>query len=327
MRFSRLALGALVAVGLVAGPTLAGTERAARADGIVLDRIVAVVNDEIILRSELEEQLRLDPRLQQAIQELGPNPTPQQIELEVREMRVLKLDELINERLVLQEAERFQITATDQQLQAYLQNLATSNGLASVAELRGLVEQSGEFGTWEEYTSALRKQIIVYQVEGLLAPVSVTDAQVRDYYRKMSKGEDAKVEVVRFDFRPADDAPKAKDAAYTLAKRTVSRLSAGVPEDKIGEELGKDSGVVSIARGDVAPKLEDAVFNARKGQIVGPLASGQGYVVLEHLESDVVPFEQAKEKIRQLLTVKAEQKASAELHEQLRGRAHIEIRL
>ena len=64
--------------------------------------------------------------------------------------------------------------------------------------------------------------------------------------------------------------------------------------------------------------------------MVGPLESGQGYVVFlveKLVGSNVLPYEKAKDKIRQQLEIKAQTDAEADLYEQLRARAHLEIRL
>ena len=86
----------------------------------------------------------------------------------------------------------------------------------------------------------------------------------------------------------------------------------------------------TISRGDVAPALEDALFAAKAKQVVGPIASGQGYVVFtvdEHLESAALSYEEAKDRIREQLEQEGFFKAQAEMRQQLRAKAHIDIRL
>jgi peptidyl-prolyl cis-trans isomerase SurA len=72
------------------------------------------------------------------------------------------------------------------------------------------------------------------------------------------------------------------------------------------------------------------LFGAAAGDVVGPLESGQGYVVFvveKVITSDVLGFEQAKEALRQQITDEVRAKAEADLREKLRGRAHVDIRL
>ncbi len=101
--------------------------------------------------------------------------------------------------------------------------------------------------------------------------------------------------------------------------------------EAVASELGIDDDLAkTIARGDVAPTLEDAVFAAKRGAVVGPLASGQGYVVylvVEHVAGAALSFDQAKDRIRQQLEGEAFLKAEKELRAQLRAKAHVEVRL
>ena len=99
-----------------------------------------------------------------------------------------------------------------------------------------------------------------------------------------------------------------------------------------GHELGReeDEWKRTVGRGDIAPALEDAVFAAQKGAVVGPLGSGQGYVVyriVEQLESAALGYEEAKDRIREQLENEAYLKAEADLREQLRAKAHVDVRL
>jgi foldase protein PrsA len=86
----------------------------------------------------------------------------------------------------------------------------------------------------------------------------------------------------------------------------------------VAEEVGKVASERTIGRGDVAPALEDALFAAKQKQVVGPLASGQGYVVYtvdEHLESGALSYEEAKDRIREQLEQEAFFKAQAEMRQ------------
>lgn len=336
MRTVRQALARALIAGAAALPAaLAGVvvlaPAPARAEPELLDSIVAVVDNEIILLSHLDRTVRSSPQLQEALQTLGPGATEQQLDQKLREIREVVLGELIDTVLIRREAVKYQITANEGDIQRYLQNLAQSNGFASVAELREAVLGSGEFENWDEYRADVRDQITVYKATSALANWAVTEAQMREYYRKMSRGEDAKIDVERFTFTPHSSQPDARDAAFASAQKLARRLRAGESGEVMSRELGL--GEVprkTIARGEIAPQLEDALFAATAGEVVGPLASGQGWVVfrvVRHRASDVVSYEQAKDGIRNTLEAEAFAKAERELRSQLRSKAHIDIRL
>jgi len=299
--------------------------------GDLLDRVVAVVNDEVILQSELELALRSSPALQERLGQLGQTATQQQIEQAIREERANTLDELVKNLLVKKEAQRFTIDVGEGDIDKYLQQLAGANGFKTTAELRKAVEESGEYGAWSDYRQDIRDQLIIYKTTQALANFAVTDAAVREQYRKMTRGEESKVEVERFLFTSDAGTSAGRDAVYAKAQGTARRLRAGEAVEALAAEYGLTGKTHrEIGRGEVAPAVEDAIFAAQQGAVVGPLETGQGYLVLkivQHMSSDVLSFEQAKERIRGALEEEAFQKASEDFRNGLLAKAHIDIRL
>lgn len=301
------------------------------AAGEILDRVVAVVNDDVILQSELEVALNSSPQLQERLSQLGPTATPQQIEQVHREERANALDDLIKNLLVKNEANRFQIDVSESEIDRYLQQMAIQYGFKTIPELRKAVEDSGEYGPWTDYRQDIRDQLIIYKTTQALANFAVTDAQVREQYRKMTRGEKSKVEVERFLFASDQATSEARDAAYSKAQNTARRLRAGEAVEALAAELGLTGKTrKTIARGEVAPAIEDAIFAGHKGSVIGPLETGQGNLVLkivEHFATNVLSFEQAKERIRAQLEEEAFNRAAEDFRNGLVAKAHIDIRL
>ncbi len=297
---------------------------------VVLDRIVAVVDDEVILQSDLDREVQRSERLQQALAGL-PNPTEADVARIAREIRPKVLDDLVDELLVRKEGARFQIRATDDDLERYLQNLASGHGYESVEALRADVERSGIYGTWEDYKNDLRKQIVVYKTLATLAAPTVTEAQIRAYYRTMTKDVGARVVVERLRVVPRSADPNARNEAFATAQRAAARLRQGVAVEDVARELGLPAPKPEeIRRGDMVVDLEDAVFAAKDGAVVGPVETGRAFEVVrvvEHKASEAVPFEEAKDRITEILYAKAAEKAEREFKQGLRARAHVDLRL
>lgn len=314
-------LAALVAA-LVAAP--------AAAEGVVLDRIVAVVGDEIVLLSQLDSMVTSSSLLQEALNKYGRNPTQQQIEMATREARTQALDELIDQTLIKKEAARFQLSVSDAQVDRYLQQIAAENGFKSIKELRQAVEQSGQYGSWGDYIQDTRDQLLVFQTTQALANVSVTDAQIREQYRKMVRGEDIKADLLRFVFAPTEATAQARNDAYVKAQTVSRRMRAGEDPAALAQEFQIDTPEATLHRGEVAPAIEDAIFAARPNEVVGPLETGQGYLVvkvIKHHTGNVLPFDQAKDRIRTQLEQEAFARAVQDLRQSLRAKTHIDQRL
>jgi peptidyl-prolyl cis-trans isomerase C len=325
-----LALGGLPAAALAApaGSGPAPAKRASRGRQ-QLDRVVAVVGDDIVLGSELRRTTERHPLLQEALAQLPRNASAGTIEEKRRDVEAKVLDELIDIVLLRNEAQKFDIKITEKDVDRATEDIARQYGM-TVADLRRQVEESVEYGSWADYRDEVRDQILQYKVPHYLATWSVSEAQVREHYRKMTKDESAKVEVHQYVFNPPSQGSADRDRAFAAAQAVSRRLRNGEEPGKLAEELGKAASERTIGRGDVAPALEDALFAAKEKNVVGPLASGQGYVVFivdQHLESAALSYEEAKDRIREQLEQEAFFKAQAEMRQQLRAKAHIDIRL
>jgi peptidyl-prolyl cis-trans isomerase SurA len=314
---------------LALAPVLLAAREAA-GEPVVLDRIVAVVNDDIILQSDLDLWMLYDDRV---LAELGKlqqqNAGEEQLMRKYQELLPGALDELVARRLMLTQAPTYQITATEAEVEAYLQNLARNAGLGGVPELKRAVEESLRYGTWAQYRAKLQDDIIIYKFLNTFLNVAVSDQQVLDRYRQLSKGEEARMQVRRLSFASTED-PAERDAQLKRAKAVVRRLGQGEDVETILAELELEAEPEEVTRSSVSRPIGERLFAAAAGDVVGPLESGQGYVVFvveKVITSDVLGFEQAKEALRQQISDEVRAKAEADLREQLRGRAHVDIRL
>lgn len=315
----------LVLVGI--GTLIAAAPKVA-AEGVVLDRVVAVVNDEIILESDLDLWMIYDENVRAELAKLQ-NPTEERVIQRFEELRPQGLDELIARKLMLAHAPQFQISATDAEVEAYLQNLARRAGLTGVADLKKAVEGTQRYGTWKQYRYKLREDIIIFKLKGMLLNTAVSDEQVLARYRELSKSEEARMEVRRLVFR-AGVASAERDAQYKQAKAVVRRLTEGEDVEVIASELEQDAELEELVRSSVSRPIGQRLFAAKAGDVVGPLESAQGYVVFvveEVITSDLLGFEEAKEQLRADIKMQVEAKATRELREKLRARAHVDIRL
>ncbi len=321
----------LIAVcSLLVASSLSPSSQAAPTSRTELDRVVAVVGDQIILGSELTRQTSRHPLFQEAMSQLPANPSPQLVAQKRRDVEAKVLDELIDVELLRGEARRYEIRVSEQDIDQSLPNVAAQYGL-TVAELKQQVEATDEYASWAEYRGDLRDQILQYRVTQMLATWSVSEAQVREHYRKLTRDESAKVRVEQFTFAATSQATEDRDRAFARAQAVARRLRQGEAPATVAESIGyEDDPERTIGRGDIAPSLEDSIFAAAVGEVVGPTASGQGYVVfkvIEQLASAALGYEQAKDRIRDQLEAEAFYKAELELRRQLRAKAHIDIRL
>jgi peptidyl-prolyl cis-trans isomerase SurA len=124
---------------------------AARADlsntGVLLDSVAAVVNDGIVLRSQLEQQVQaISDRIQQAGQQLPPqNILRQQV-----------LERLVLQEVQMQRADRLGIKVSDEMLNAALTDVANRNNM-KFSDLPAALEQQGV--DYRAYRDEIRKEM------------------------------------------------------------------------------------------------------------------------------------------------------------------------
>jgi len=83
-----------------------------------------------------------------------------------------------------------------------------------------------------------------------------------------------------------------------------------------------------VARGELLPDLDKAVFNAQSGDIIGPIATKSGWHILkveQRLPSEIPAFESVKDKLRKDVTDETFQRDYKVYIERLRKDAFIEI--
>lgn len=124
----------------------------ARADGaaspVLFDRIVAVVDDDVILRSEVVAQARpLALRIPEA------ERSPQTLTQLRREL----LERMIDDLVVAREAARLELTATEAEVDTAIEYIAKQNGLSTV-QLAEEVQKQGL--TLPAYQAEVRRQLI-----------------------------------------------------------------------------------------------------------------------------------------------------------------------
>jgi peptidyl-prolyl cis-trans isomerase SurA len=140
-------------------------------NGVSLDSIVAVVNDDVILRSELE---RRTTSVRDSITASGNLVPPDDI------LQRQVLERLISEKLQLQVAEQAGITVSEDMLNQYVNNIARNNGM-SLEEFAEAVEADGL--DFANVRSDIRDDLIMQQIQQreVMARVMVTPREAATF--------------------------------------------------------------------------------------------------------------------------------------------------
>lgn len=288
-----------------------------------INRIVAVVNDDVILASELEDKVQL-VRSQLAQQNTQP-PDPAQLERQV-------LERLIMERLQLQVAERNNIEVDDETLNANLRNIASQNGV-TLTEFRQTLEREGmDYAAFREelrsqiMINRLRQQTVInridisdQEVDNLLASQTAWSDQTRDYHL-------GHILIAT----PEAASPEQIQAAERKAAGVLEKLRGG--DDFSETAVAVSESETALEGGDLGwrkaaqlPSLfADVVRDMQPGEISDLIRSPSGFHIIKLInvrgeERHVI----TQSRVRHILLQPDEMTSEADVRlriEQLRGR-------
>jgi parvulin-like peptidyl-prolyl isomerase len=301
-----------------------------------IDRVVAVVNDDVITLSELKESAII----------VNPTSTKDIDESEI-------LQQMIEQKLLEQEAKKLGIKVTDAEIDASIEDVKKKYNLNDEQMTEVLKKQNM---TPESFREQWKNQLLANKLldSQLKNKIVITDDEIEDYYKKNYAEESADTDVASAD-APAEevkiahilissDTPDAKKKAEEVAKLAKSgkdfgQLAKQYSDDTLSADKGGDLGY--FKKGDLIPSLETAVDNTPVGGVTGPVESPAGYHIIKVLErkepekakkksgsSGTVAINEAKRK--EITNILYKQKAEAQLKtwlQSLKDNAYIEIKL
>ncbi len=241
MNIKTLLLAASLAIATLATPAL-------RAATEVIDQVVAIVDDDIIMASELRERVAgITENLNTRGVKLPPEDTL------IRET----LDRLILESIQLQKGERAGVRITDAQLNAAVQRIAAQNRM-TLDQFRMALEQQGQ--SYVAMREQVRREMIIQRVQGgnVNQRIQISEQEADNF---MSTQEGQKLTQPEYHIVHALLAvsPDASDAEVAAAQahmdKMIKRIRAGEPFD---QAIASSTGQYTFSGGDLGwRKLDD----------------------------------------------------------------------
>lgn len=295
----------------------------------VIDRMVAQVNEESILLSDLE-------RAERDAKELLTAQNKKTNALDRREI----LQQLIDEKLLEQTLAKHRLLPSDQDLRDAEDQIRRQNGLSTLIELREVIERQGT--RYDLFRKSLRRQIIDAKVIGyFIRPrISITENDLRTEYQHSleSAGQNMMVKLEQLSL-PLPIEPKARERALARMRTLRSRAAQGTPLAQLAEVRKGKKGkgeeatpqrteVPLIELANLAPEIQVEVDHLKPRQ-VSELVPGNGYVsffrLLEKSSAGTSTFEEMKPRLEQQWQEREIRRQRALWQEELRQQAHIQM--
>jgi peptidyl-prolyl cis-trans isomerase SurA len=319
-------------IGKVVLAGMAAVFLSAAAHAAVADRIVAVVNDEVVTLSELNNafepyQEKFDASYQ------GPDR-----EKARAEAKLMLLNRMIEGVLMEQESRKTGIAVRDEEVTEAINDIQKQRKLTP-DELRRALARDGI--TLDAFRKDIRNQINRMKLirRDIKSRVAVTDEEIGEFYRKRREDYEGK-EVVRIKqivlLLPKDVDPAAKGKLQADAENIQKRLIDGEPFDRLsakysqGPAAAEGGDVGFIERGMIHSEVEDIAFGLPLNQISGVIESSVGFHIIQVIDrrgAGLKAIESVREEIREKIDREKMEKKYGEWVEELRKKSHIEIKL
>jgi peptidyl-prolyl cis-trans isomerase SurA len=265
---------------LIAQPSAHAQTRELATRGELLDRVVAIVNDGVVLDSDLDAQIEVvAERLRQQKLELpAQNVLRQQV-----------LERLVLQELQMQRATHAGIKVTDETLNAALQDVAKRNNL-TLAQLPDALAQQGV--DYPAYRDEIRKEITLTMLRqrDVLQHITVTPREIDQYLEKEAKApsEHNEYNVSHILIAVGEEATQAQlDAAAKRAQEVYQRAKAGEDFAKLAvaysnSQTALEGGALGWRKGGELPTfLADIVAQLKPGEVSEPLRTPTGYHIVK----------------------------------------------
>lgn len=295
----------------------------------VLDRVIAVVNNDVITLSELQDSLVF--YLSETREAVKPG------EEEALKQRLLH--RMIESRLQLQEASREQLSVEDAEVDEQLAEVMKRVNARTKEEFEQIIKAQGV--TLEGIRKRARDQVLIQKVirRKVAFRISVTEQEIEQYLvenrEKLETGLSYHARHILLAPTPPES-EAAWDAARGRAEEVWAKVRAGEDFVELAkrhseDSTAKDGGDLGVLKqGELAPEVERQILRLRPGEASAPFRSKLGLHIFklewkEGLAGETLA--QAKQQIRDILI---RQKYATRLEAwiaEIRKRAIIDIRL
>jgi peptidyl-prolyl cis-trans isomerase SurA len=292
----------------------------------VVDKIAAIVNEDIITESELQESMLpfiADYRLRYGEEGL---------EQKMHEVRQDALNRLIEEKLIIQDARKREVKVDDFEIQERIDNV--KQRFNSEEEFYQAINASGV--TLARLKKKYEEQIIMRKlVNGIISSrVNISPTQITAYYYGNIK-DFSTPDMVRF--KVILIKPSGEESLYSVKKEAedvLERIRKGEDFDMLasqfsqGPNADKGGDMGYMPAGSTIPELENAMSDMNPGDISGIIETDTGFyiiMVVDKKQAGAVPIEEVSGIIKERLFQRESELTLREFVGKLKEDAYIKI--
>ncbi|MEJ2533504.1 MAG: peptidylprolyl isomerase [Halioglobus sp.] len=297
MSIKTLLVSASFAVSLLLVPMVqAATE--------MLDQVVAIVDDDVIMASELRERLA-------AVTE---NLTARGVEMPPEDVLIREtLDRLILESIQLQKGMRVGVRISEDQLNSAMQRIAAQNRM-TLAQFQTALEQQGK--SYADMREQVRREMIIQRVQAgnVNQRIQISEQEVKNFLAT-EEGQNLTQPEYHIMHALLPVSPTASDSQVAAAEAQVNkllrRIRAGEPFEEVIDSSGGrftfTGGDLGWRKADDLPSLfADVAPRLQQGETSDPIRSQSGFHLINMKERRGLEQVVSQTKVRHILVKPSE---------------------
>jgi len=269
-----------VLIACIAVPAGAAQDGSKKNDAIALDRVVAVVNSEVITRLDLDEQVKV--ALQQLRRQGTPLPGREVLERQL-------LDRLVTSKVLAQSAKETGLRIDDTQLQRAIERIAQENK-TSPEQFRKTMESQGiDFNRFRE---ELRNEILIARLKEreVYSKILITDAEIDNYLKneQSQTGKDEEYSLAHILIMvPEQASPEQIKAKRTIAEKALEQIKGGADFRQVSAGVSDaqnalDGGLLGWRTASRLPQIfVESVKSMKVGDVSAVLRSANGFHLIK----------------------------------------------
>ena len=250
---------------------------------IPLDKIIVVVNDDIITQLDLDARIKL---ISKQLQQRGNKLPPKDI------LSKQVLERLILEKIQLDLAKKTGIRVNDEMVNNVISNIAKENHL-TLEQFPKVLAKDGF--TFAEFRENIRHEIIISRLRKIHVEnnINVSEQEVENFLSQNRKNKSAQDEFhLRHILIATPDAatPEQIEKSKAKAEKVIADLRAGADFTQTAiavsnDELALKGGDMGWSKGAQLPDMYAAVVGEmKKNEIRGPFQSTSGFHIIQLLD-------------------------------------------
>ena len=303
----------------------------AHAEEVMVNRVVAIVDDEVVTSLDLDRairRLKMDLARMEAMQRGGGVPPAQ--------IRRMALERMIDQKIFAKEVKKAGLVVQDQELDHYINRIKQSNKLSDEDFVASLSRQGM---TLKEYREDLRRDILKQRLinQEVKKNVVISDAEVEQYYKahydQFQNMDEVNMMAIFLRVDPQAGLT-AENAVRQQAENILQKIKGGGDFSKLAQQYSQGPGAERGGRlgpvkaDDLLPSMRQALGELKPGQMSEVLQIPQGFVIMKLIGrkgNKELALEQVKEQIRSKLAQQKTEKRFKDWMKQLRSENYVKI--